>query len=283
MLQAQATRAEDARYGAGQLARGAQRAPTGEDCEDGWQRVAEIVADCQAAADEAHRHAARLNQARAQRWALGARRAAQAAQALLVDRNYAYTFHADPKFSFGEGWYVTAAATLGAIHIQIEPDQPQTLAAQYFINQAGLSACVVPYRARPRANKALPDLIARGFRAGPQAAQQRVRRAFLGDEPVSSAIFDFAARALRPARPGKKVLLWVRYGQHHPDRNTMHDELLALCRTSLACGLTPVLVGDGVRGHGVPEQVVDLTLFWKQPLFQGVGMRRAQLQLFEVL
>ena len=28
---------------------------------------------------------------------------------------------------------------------------------------------------------------------------------------------------------------------------------------------------------------IDLTLFWKEPLFQGVDMRRAQLELFEHL
>ena len=32
-----------------------------------------------------------------------------------------------------------------------------------------------------------------------------------------------------------------------------------------------------------PAGAVDLTLFWKQPLFQGEDMRRAQLQLFEHL
>ena len=50
LVQAQAARAEDARYGAGQLARGSQRAPTWEDCEDGWQRVAAIVGTAEAAA-----------------------------------------------------------------------------------------------------------------------------------------------------------------------------------------------------------------------------------------
>lgn len=283
LVQAQACWAEDSRYGAGQLARGAQRAPTLEDCEDGWLRVAEIVADGQWAAQEAERHAARLNQGRARRLALQAARAAGLARTLLVERNDAYTFHADPQFSFGEGWYVAAAATLWPICIQIEPQQLLTGAVTHFVEQAGLAGSVVPYRARPRANKALPDLIARGFRADPVAAQQRVRRAFLGDGPMAAAIVDFAAQALHQAKPGKKVLLWVRYGAHHPLRNTAHAELLALCHRVIARGLTPVLVGDGLRGGDVPTQACDLTLFWKQPVFQGMTMRRAQLQLFEVL
>jgi len=283
LLRAQTCRAEDARYGAGQLARGAQRAPTSEDCEDGWQRVADIVADSQIAAADAERHATGLNQSRASRLAGQAARSARLAQMLLEERNHAYTFHADPKFSFGEGWYVTAAATLGAIQIQVEPDQPQTLATLHFIQQAGLMASVVPYRARPRANKALPDLIARGFGVDPHAAQARVRRAFLGDEPIPEAIQHFAAHAMSQVKSGKKVLLWVRYGAHHPLRNTSHAELVDLCHAALARGLSPVLVGDGLRGVGIPEQACDLTLFWKLPLFQGVTLRRAQLQLFEVL
>lgn len=282
LVQAQACRAEDARYGAGQLARGAQRAPTAEDCDDGWQRVAEIVAVCQVAAAEAAHHAAGLNQARARRLAHQASRAAHLASTLVAERNCAYTFHSDPQFSFGEGWYVTAAATLWPIQIQIEPDQPQTVATTHFLQQADLMARVVPYRTRPRANKALPELIARGFQAEPRVAQARVRRAFLGDGPIPGDVFDFAARALK-SKPGKKVLLWVRYGTHHPLRNTVHDELLGLCHTALARGLVPVLIGDGLRGGGIPDQVANLTLFWKEPLFQGLTLRRSQLQLFEVL
>ena len=43
----------------------------------------------------------------------------------------------------------------------------------------------------------------------------------------------------------------------------------------------PVLVGDAVRGGAAPAGAVDCTLFWKDPVFQGPDMRRAQLQLFE--
>lgn len=41
-----------------------------------------------------------------------------------------------------------------------------------------------------------------------------------------------------------------------------------------------MLFGDAVEGPRPPE-VVDLSLCWKLPLFQGERMRRAQLQLFE--
>ena len=44
LVKAHAARAQDARHGAGQLSLGAQRAPTCEACDDGWQRVEEIVA-----------------------------------------------------------------------------------------------------------------------------------------------------------------------------------------------------------------------------------------------
>ena len=50
LVQASGARAEDARYGAGQLSRGSQRAPTLEDCEDGWHRVEEIVCTAEEAA-----------------------------------------------------------------------------------------------------------------------------------------------------------------------------------------------------------------------------------------
>ena len=56
-----------------------------------------------------------------------------------------------------------------------------------------------------------------------------------------------------------------------------------LSQRVLAQGLVPVLIGDALRGDPVPPGAVDLALFWKQPLFQGVDMRRAQLQFFEHL
>jgi hypothetical protein len=88
---------------------------------------------------------------------------------------------------------------------------------------------------------------------------------------------------LAGATDGKKVLLWVRYGKHHPKRNTPHAELVELARRTRDVALVPILVGDALRDGGVPPGAVDLTLFWKQPVFQGADMRRAQLQLFEHL
>ncbi len=43
LARAHAARAEDALHGAGQLSLGAQRAPTRDACDDGWQRVETIV------------------------------------------------------------------------------------------------------------------------------------------------------------------------------------------------------------------------------------------------
>lgn len=55
LVKAHAARALDARHGAGQLSLGSQRAPTRDDCDDGWQRVEEVVAVAEASAIEATR------------------------------------------------------------------------------------------------------------------------------------------------------------------------------------------------------------------------------------
>jgi hypothetical protein len=83
--------------------------------------------------------------------------------------------------------------------------------------------------------------------------------------------------------PEQKVLLWVRTGDHDVERNTCFDELRLLSELVLKAGLTPIFFGDAVLADLVPTRGVDLTLCWKEPLFQGPDMRRAQLQLFEEL
>jgi hypothetical protein len=280
-VKAHAARARDARHGVGQLSLGAQRAPTRDDCDDGWRRVEEIVGVAEAAAVEAARLALLLDDPAARRAAAVAEAAARDARRIVGERNHAYTFHADPGFSFGEGWYLAAAAVLAGVAIQIEPDKPQTSQAERFLQDAGLQALFQPYRSRPRANKHLPAIVASAFRADPTAAQRRLRAAFLGDAPISRAIVDWTERRLVGAAAGKAVLLWVRHGTHQPARNTQHPELVELARRALDAGLVPVLVGDAVRGGDAPAGAVDCTLFWKDPLFQGPDMRRTQLQLFE--
>jgi len=209
--------------------------------------------------------------------------AARDARRIVDERNHAYTFHTDPGFSFGEGWYLAAAAVLGGVTSQIEPDKPQTLQAERFLRDAGLGAQLVPYRSRPRANKHLPHIVARAFRADPILAQRKLRAAFLGDAPIAPAIVDWTLRRLAGAGAGKKVLVWIRHGVHQPGRNTKHPELVELVRRALAAGLGPIVVGDAIRDGHVPPGVVDFTLFWKEALFQADDMRRAQLQLFEHL
>ncbi len=215
--------------------------------------------------------------------ARAAEAAAQDARRIILERNHAYTFHADPGFSFGEGWYLAAAAVLAGVAIQIEPGKPQTSQAERFLRDAGLSSQFQPYRSRPRANKHLPELIARAFRKGPLGAQRQLRAAFLGDVPIPQAVIDWTDRKLAGASARKMVLLWVRHGAHHPLRNTTYPELVELTRAALSAGLEPVLVGDAVRHGEVPAGAIDRTLFWKEPLFQGADMRRAQLQFFEHL
>jgi hypothetical protein len=279
LLEAHAARAEDARHGAGQLSLGSQRAPTRADCDDGWRRVASIVAVAEASAAEVERLAQLLDTAAARRPATVAAAAARSARRLVDERNHAYTFHSDPGFSFGEGWYVAAAAVLAGVAIQIEPGKPHTAHAERFLRDAGLGARVQPYRSRPRANKQLTGIVADAFRADPVGARRRIREAFLGEAPIAPEVIDFARSKLAGAPAGSKVLLWLRQGAHHPHRNTEPAELAALVQRALAAGLTPVLVGDALQGPAPPGSV-DATLFWKEPPFQGLDMRRAQLQLF---
>src|SRR6185312_4650901 len=205
LVKAYAARARDARHGVGQLSLGAQRAPTRDDCDDGWRRVEDIVGVAEAAAAEAARLALLLDDPAASDLARAADAAAQDARRIVRERNHAYTFHADPGFSFGEGWYLAAAAVLTGVAIQIEPDKPQTSQAQRFVRDAGLAALFQPYRPRPRANKHLPDIVARAFRVDPEAAQQRLRAAFLGDAPISCAVAEWADRRLAGAAGRKTV------------------------------------------------------------------------------
>jgi hypothetical protein len=282
LLKAHAARAQDARHGAGQLSLGAQRAPTCAACDDGWQRVEEIVAVAEESALLAARMAAALDNKTAWKAARAAEAAARDARRIVDQRNHAYTFHADPGFSFGEGWYLAAAAVLAGVAIQIEPGKPQTSQAERFLRDAGLSA-EMPYRSRPRANKHLPESVACAFRADPLSAQRKLRAAFLGDAAIPQTVIDWADGRLAGVSAGRKVLLWVRCGGHHPSRNTTVPELVELARRALVANLVPVLVGDAIRDGEVSSGAVDMTLFWKEPIFQGADMRRAQLQFFEHL
>lgn len=283
LVRAHAARAKDAHHGAGQLSLGAQRAPTCDDCDDGWRRVEEIVAVAEASAREAARMAVGLGDKSARQAVRAAEAAARDARRIVDERNQAYTFHADPGFSFGEGWYLAAAAVLAPVAIQIEPGKPQSAQAERFLRDAGLGSRLVPYRSRPRANKHLPAIVAAAFRADPLSAQRKLRAAFLGDAPISPAITDWVDGRLAASSTERKVLLWVRHGKHHPGRNTKVPELAELARRALAAGLLPVLVGDAIRDGEAPSGTADLTLFWKDPIFQGLDMRRAQLQFFEYL
>ena len=278
---AQSAWAQDARHGARALSRSAQRAPTREDCEEGWENVEGIVSGAERAAEEAVYSASVVDEPRIQEAAALASAAAKEARAIVVNRNHAYTFHADPGFSFGEGWYVAAAGVLAGIQIQIEPDQAQSAAAERFLRDAGLGAQVVSYHSRPRANKALPAIIADAFAKDASSAQRRLRRAFLGDAPPPDVAewIDDAFRSV-PAMAGK-VLIWVRKAVHDAERNTAEAEHARICRLAAQQGLVPIVFGDAM--DEVPVGAVDLTLRWKEPLFQGPSMRRAQLWLFECL
>lgn len=282
LVQAFAARAEDARYGAGQLSRGSQRAPTLEDCEDGWRRVEQIAGTAEEAAWTAARFARLLDTSKARAMAHRAEIAAKAARNIVLERNRAYTFHADPGFSFGEGWYLAAAALFAGLSIQIRPGAAQEVQARRFLFDAGLDGTLRPYRSRPASPKHLTHIIAEAFRADAPGAQCTLRTAFLGDEspsaPLRSWIYDKVG-----GKPEQKMLLWVRTGDHDVQRNTCFDELRQLSELVVNAGLTPIFFGDNVPLELVPQGAVNLALCWKEPLFQGPEMRRTQLQLFEEL
>jgi hypothetical protein len=295
LAKAHAAKARDALHGAGQLSRSAQRAPTLDACNEGWIRVAAISAGAAASARIAARLAAELERdapgSRLARTAHADARAAEiaarAAQRVVDERNHAYTFHTDGGFSFGEGWYLAAAAVLADVTIQIEPDKEGTPAAERFLRDAGLAGKVRPYRSRPRAMKHVTELVARGFAVDPTSAQAKLRAAFLGETPEHPEVSAWVDRRLREApaemRERRKVLLWIRDGVHHPSRNTSVAELRELTVCVEKAGLVPVWTGDALRGERVPPGVIDMILFWKDPLFLGLDRRRAQLAFFEHL
>ncbi len=275
--------AEDARYGVGQLSRAAQRAPSEADCEDGWERVEEIARGAEDVARQSLTLVSEQSSASAPRLADGVQRAACAARATIESRNRAYTFHANPAFSFGEGWYAAAAAVLAGVSLQIEPEQKHSAAAERFLVSAGLREQLQPYRPRPRANKALPLIVAGAFRDNPQAAQTRLRAAFLGDALVVSLVQAWLAARLPAVSERPTVLIWNRLCAHDAHRNSSPEELSRLCQLAQEAALCPILIGDGLGVMPLPPGTLDLTLFWKEPLFQGMDMRRAQLELFECL
>jgi hypothetical protein len=291
---AHAAKAEDALHGAGQLSQSAQRAPTRRECDEGWQHVETIAAGAEASAAAARRSATELEQrapgssaARAVRAARAAAQKAEAAacaaRAIVRERNHAYTFHGDSRFSFGEGWYLAAAAVLAGVVIQIEPGKDATARAERFVFDAGLRAHCQPYRSRPRAMKHTTQLVAEAFRVDPLAAQQRLRTAFLGGEPIPASVRQWLDHRLAHAPGAKRVLVWIRDGVHHATRNTSHTELVELTERVQRAELEPVLIGDALRAGRVPDGAVDMILFWKDAVFQGPDMRRAQLQCFEYL
>ncbi|MDO9309806.1 MAG: hypothetical protein Q7V04_12140 [Deltaproteobacteria bacterium] len=282
LVQASGARAEDARYGAGQLSRGSQRAPTLEDCEDGWHRVEEIVCTAEEAALAAAGFARLLDTARAKEIARRAEDAAIAARKIVLERNRAYTFHADPGFSFGEGWYLTAAALFAGLSIQIRPGAAQEVPARSFLCSAGLEGSLRPYRSRPASPKHLTHIIAAAFRADAPGAQHTLRSAFLGDESPAASLRSWIDGKVG-GRPEQKVLLWVRTGDHDARRNTCFDELRQLSELVVNARLIPIFFGDAVPAELVLPGSVNLALCWKEPLFQGPDMRRAQLHLFEEL
>jgi len=298
LVRAYASRSEAARYGAGQLSRSAQRAPTLKDCNAGWRQVAVIAQDARAAADSAQPLAQELGNFRSLAFAQRAKAAAESAAQIVAERNQAYTFHTLPEFSFGEGWYVAAAALLHQISVQVWPGTPQEQQAHAFLQAAGLARRLQPYRSRPANPKQLTALIAESFAASASSAQTQLRSAFLGAAHPPETLCAWVQAKLNaapqqdkqgelpptsPLKQEQKVLLWVRISGHDPHRNTSFAELAQLAQLLVDAGITPIYFGDQIPEDALMPPGVDLTLCWKEPLFQGLDQRRAQLHLFEVL
>lgn len=320
LLRALAAAAEDARYGAGQLSRGAQRAPSLAATEEGWQRVEEIVRGAERAAEQARHLSEELKDERACALAQQAQVSAVRARRIVLERNRAYTFQSRAGYSFGEGWYLSAAAALRGVRVQVEEGSVQQAQALRFLKDAGLGHYLVPFRPRPASPKHLTSIIADAFGRDANAAQLRVREAFLGDSEPPSALLEWIAErfasvsrpaplakmtATTPSAPSdhegacsvaaaeplasegraaplsRKVLLWVRSGAHHPHRNTRFDELAELSFLVREAGISPVYFGDALPRDVVLAEGIDLTLCWTEPLFQGEDMRRMQLHFFE--
>jgi hypothetical protein len=131
------------------------------------------------------------------------------------------------------------------------------------------------------------ELVGRAFRADPVAAQLALRAAFLGNmavpPPIVGYVDDRLTRLDAERASRGKVLVWIRDGVHHANRNTTREELLALTASIEQAGLVPLWTGDAAPGGSIPDSVLDLILFWKDPLFRGHDQRRAQLHFFEHL
>jgi hypothetical protein len=286
LARAHAARADDARHGAGQLSLSAQRAPTADACDEGWRRVEGLVHVAENAGVRAAEAAACVGDSSPgahAALAASARAAASArdARRIVEERNRAFTFHTDPGFSFGEGWHLAAAAVLAGIEVQVEPDTPGTTRAERFLRDAGLGEQLVPYRPRPRAAKQTTELVARELRRDAADAQRKLRAAFLGDR-AAEAVDRWLDAKLTSRRSDPKLLLWIRRSAHHPGRNSTPGEIRELALSARRAGLAVVLVGDALPGDGI-EAAIDLTLFWKAPLYSDEDGRTAQLWLFEHL
>ncbi len=186
-----------------------------------------------------------LNTAEAKAIARRAEIAATAARKIVIDRNRAYTFHADPGFSFGEGWYLAAASLLAGVPIQIRPGAAQELQAKRFLHDAGLEGSLRPYRSRPASPKHLTHIIAEAFHTDAQSSQSTLRAAFLGNESPSASLSAWIDGNVGE-NSEQKVLLWVRTGDHDAQRNTCFEELRQLSELILNAGLTPIFFGDAV-------------------------------------
>jgi hypothetical protein len=172
---------------------------------------------------------------------------------------------------------------LAGVRVQIEPHAAGAPRAERFLRDAGVGDNIVPCRPRPRASKQLTAIVGAAFRDHPQASQDRLRASLLGPGPIPRPIVDWTARALTGAPARRAVLLWARHGRHQSSRNTPYPELVDLAARARSACLVPILFGDAVGGGGAPLGTIDLTLCWREPVFQGADLRRAQLQLFELL
>ena len=211
--------------------------------------------------------------------------------ASIIDaRNHAYTFHTDPGFSFGEGWYLAAAAALDeGVAVQIEPGKSQTPQAERFLCDCRPECSADFVSPAPTCEQASP-----GDRGSKPSAPTHSppsggsRAAFLGDAPIprSRSSIGPIGRMASASLKRNKVLLWVRRGAHHP--TTEHERpqssstssrraLAARARTRPRRRRRPSTAqrSDGRCGHHA--------LAGRSPSSRAPRCDAAQLQLFEHL
>ena len=199
---------------------------------------------------------------------------------MLAARNRAYTFFTTPGFSFGEGWYLAAASLFAELTIQVRTGTPQERQALQFLNDVGLAKRLVPYRPRPASPNISPTLLQR------HSSVTRIQRRKSFAMPFGATTC-FGTDCRMAERPDGDRHTAKGTSRHASAITTRTETRLLMSLHALANSLPtwdhPCLLRRRNTKDLDLSGGIDLTLCWRNPLFQTLSMRRDQLQLFEVL